>query len=247
MREYLRKLSGHGEVRLVRQNPRQRALMLALLAVVVAGVGVLGHWLGAGRAELDARYLETLIRRDRANELEIASLHRQLVDARLARSVDQQAAESLRDTITALRDEVAALREEATHYRNLLDPARGREAFEISAFELTRVDGVRMFNYHILLAKTDGRRDAVQGVVEVTVRGTAEVDGHPVEQVLSLTELAALDTYPLPFRFRYFQGLSGVMSLPSTFEPHSVVVKVIQAGRETRPMTREFDWGKSLS
>ena len=79
------------------------------------------------------------------------------------------------------------------------------------------------------------RRDWIQGDVELVVRGRDE-------QVLSLTEIAVDDTYPLKFRFRYFQDLSGVIALPEGFEPESVEITARRRGAKADDLTRTFAW-----
>jgi hypothetical protein len=148
-------LQKDGNFRLVTHRPGRRMLMLVLLLCAVSGVGGLGYWYGISRSTLDAEYLQALIRRDRASEERLAELRRQLVDAELARVVDQQAAESLRETITALRDEIAELREEAALYRNMLDPGGSGQGLRIADFELTAGEAPRQFRYHVLLTRSD--------------------------------------------------------------------------------------------
>lgn len=216
--------------------------MLLLLLLTVCGVGALGYWLGTSRSTLDSEYLEALIRRDRASEERIAVLRRQLVDAELARSVDQQAAESLRTTITGLRDEIAELREEATLYRNLLDPGAAVEQLRIADLELTAMASVGQYHFHVLLTRPDVEGDPVRGSFELEIRGVSTAGGARSERTLSLEELASVSTYPVPYRFRYFQGVSGIVSLPADFEPATVLIRLTPAGRRANAVRREFAW-----
>ena len=235
-------LQRNGRFRLVPHRPARRLAMLVLLLLVVASVAGLGYWYGITRSELDASYLKTLIRRDRANEVRIVELRSQLVDAEFARSVDQQAAESLRETITALRDEVAALREEAALYRNMLDPGSAEQGLRIAELELSVAPGSRRYHYHILLTRLDAAREVVSGSLEVQVQGVALMENSSRLRMLSLADLVDLDEYPIPFRFRYFQGLSGVMTLPPDFEPGSVLIRLLPAAGGDETVRREFDW-----
>jgi hypothetical protein len=58
--------------------------------------------------------------------------------------------------------------------------------------------------------------------------------------VLPLTEIGEDASYPLKFRFRYFQDLTGVISLPRGFEPERIVVRA--GKRNAQALTRTFDW-----
>ena len=62
------------------------------------------------------------------------------------------------------------------------------------------------------------------------------------ELVLSLTEIAEIDAYPLKFRFRYFQDLSGVMTLPSGFTPQSVIITALRRGGSGTKLEQTFAW-----
>ena len=60
------------------------------------------------------------------------------------------------------------------------------------------------------------------------------------EVVLSLTELSALDKYPLRFKFRYFQDLTGSLKLPADFEPIRILITAQQQGKAALQET--FPW-----
>jgi hypothetical protein len=98
-----------------------------------------------------------------------------------------------------------------------------------------------------------GRASEALGSAELTVEGRlpagepAETDGSDSvtvngPKVLPLTEIAEGDSYPLKFRFRYFQDLSGTISLPRGFEPERIVVRAGKRGASTQPLSRTFDW-----
>ncbi len=234
---------GGGEYKVVPHRPVWRVIILTLLAGVVAGAVAFGYWLGAGTAALDRSLLVSLQMRDRANEKRIGELHRLLADARLAQSVDAQAARSLRETISSLRNEMAGLQEEVTFYKSLMAPSSVERGLQIAEFELAPGGEDREFVYHILLTQVAERRDWVQGKVEVEVHGVREgTQGPGAQEVLPLTDLAAVATYPLKFRFRYFQDLSGTVTLPAGFEPQAVSIKVTPAGRSGNGAQRSFDW-----
>jgi hypothetical protein len=91
------------------------------------------------------------------------------------------------------------------------------------------------FTFHILLTQVESRRDWIQGEIELLVHGGEQ-------QVLSLTEIASADTYPLTFRFRYFQDLSGIITLPEGFKPESVEVTARRRGASATDLTKTFVW-----
>lgn len=233
-------------VRVVPHRPVRRALMLTAFALVVAGAGGGGYYLGLSVADLDRKYLRSLEQLERGNAIQTQRLREQLIDAELNRQVTADASAALREDIVRYSEEIAGLREEVTFYKSLMAPSSVDRGLQIAQFELTAVADTDQFSYRLLLTQMEARRDWVQGSVRVDVRGRSTSAGSADEQqVLSLTELAEVDPYPLKYRFRYFQDLSGVMSLPAGFLPEAVVVTVDRGGSRQDNLQRTFDWSIS--
>lgn len=237
-------IKGDSQVRVVSHSPRRRLLVALLIAVVcVAGAGG-GFYLGESKAGLDAGYIDALERMDRANNAEITDLRSRLIDANLARNVESEAARELRDDIRTLRDEVAGLQEEVTFYKSIMAPDSIERGLQIAEFELAPGEEGNEFTYHLLLTQVEARRDWIQGTVTVDVVGrrTPDSSRKDEELVLSLTEIAKIETYPLTFRFRYFQDLNGSMALPDGFLPEAVVVTARKRGARSDRLQRKFAW-----
>ena len=58
----------------------------------------------------------------------------------------------------------------------------------------------------------------------------------------SLPDISEVDANPLDYRFRYFQRLSGTLSLPEGFRPLRVTVKLFPRGEDSARVERTFDW-----
>ncbi|MGD8415841.1 MAG: hypothetical protein PVH91_02160 [Pseudomonadales bacterium] len=240
-------------VRVVSHHPLRPWLTLLAVVVLSAGGAVGGYWLGRATAKVDDVHVVSVERLNEANEAALARLQAQLVDADLARTVDRDAAQTLKESIRELRDKVASLTEEVTFYKSLMAPSSLDRGLQIADFELTPKDPDR-YTFHLLLTQVASRRDWVQGSVTVTVHGRmtaaaggAAMDGSDsatgaLKQVLPLTEIGEEGNYPLKFRFRYFQDLTGVMRLPPGFEPEQVVVEADRRGASAEPLSRTFAW-----
>lgn len=228
--------------RLVAERRWQRALLrLALVAVVLAAVA-LGYWLGGRTAAVDRPYLDALERLKASQERVIAQLNSELVDARLGQTVDQQAAQTLRELVSELRSEVAGLQEEVTFYKSLMAPSTLTKGLQIADFQVFGAEDGSEFAYQLLLTQAQVRRDWVQGSVRLSVRGSAAEGTDRSERVLSFAELDAEGTYPVKFKFRYFQNLTGRIRLPEGFEPDEVLVAVTPTGRGREAVERGFPW-----
>jgi hypothetical protein len=229
------------DLRVVRRRPLLRALLCIGVAAVVVAAVAFGFWLGNGMSELERSRLESLTVRHQAGEAQLVELNQELADLRLARVVDTEAARSLRRTIGQLRGELATLNEELAFYRSLMAPSTVERGLQVAEFQLAPTDQERVFAWQLLLTQVAERRDWLQGRVEVHVRGhLAGAEGDDVEEVLALTELSEPETYPLRFRFRYFQDLSGTLTLPETFVPVQILVAATPAGSNV--VERQFDW-----
>ncbi|MCZ6709712.1 MAG: hypothetical protein O7B25_05060 [Gammaproteobacteria bacterium] len=236
--------SANPQMRVVAHRPLWRLFMLGLLALVALGGSIGGFYFGTATARLDVTYLNALMELDRANNEQISNLKSQLVDAELARQVDGQAGGRLRQDIKELRDEAAELEEEVTFYKSLMAPSSIERGLQIAEFELLSTKVVDQFSYHLLLTQTEQRRDWIQGDVTLEVRGRRRRPDLPKDEelVLSLTEIADIEPYPLKFRFRYFQDLSGLLTLPSGFMPEKVDITALRRGSRSDSLRRTFEW-----
>lgn len=241
-------------VRVVSHHPWQQGVILAAVALL-SGLGAIGgYWLGRSTADLDSTYVNSIERLNQSNQLTIEQLESRLIQADLSGGVDRDAAQALKHDIRALKDEVAALTEEVTFYKSLMAPSSVAKGLQIADFELTAMEEPGRFTFHLLLTQVENRRDWVQGEASLEVHGKLVPDSSDdrttgsdsvtliTERVLPLTEIGEGDSYPLKFRFRYFQDLTGVISLPPGFEPERITVRAGKRGASTDALTRSFDW-----
>ena len=171
--------------------------------------------------------------RQHATELE-----RQLADIKLSQVVDRDANESLRQTIKSLRDQLSAAQEEVLFYRQLMAPSQAQRGLHIEKLELNPGQTANEINYRLLLTQVVERHDWASGVVTVDVAGSWDNE----QVVLPLTELTKLDSYPLPFRFRYLQDFTGVLTLPDGLTPERVIVTAATPGKKGKRIQKTFNW-----
>ena len=204
------------------------------------------YQLGRATAELDDTYLSSVERLNQAHLTTIEQLEARLVESDLTRDVEQEATLALKEDIRVLKDELAALTEEVIFYKSLMAPSSLAKGLQIAEFELTAMEEEGRYQFHLLLTQVETRRDWVQGEASLEVEGRMSETGgtdsatENRERVLPLTEIGDDDSYPLKFRFRYFQDLTGVISLPPGFKPERIVVTA--GKRNAQSLTRTFDW-----
>ncbi len=210
-------------------------------AVALCVVAFLG---GRRVADVDLTYMNALRTINEASEERLRVLNARLVDADLRNRVHDEVTQRLQNDVKSFRDRIAALEEEVAFYQALMAPSSVKQGLQIAEFQVSAGRGRGEFEFEILLTQVAQQRSWISGDVEMTLQGLSEGGA---EQVLSLTDISDADPYPLPYRFRYFQDLSGTMRLPAGFEPRSVTIRAkAQKGRDAAH-ERIFEWAVQAS
>ncbi|MCR9279277.1 MAG: hypothetical protein NXH85_15055 [Pseudomonadaceae bacterium] len=229
-------------------NPRMQVVSVdtssrrwTVLAALIAGVIVLvgGYAVGRIHAGQIASSLSDELARESAQVETLTGVRDQLADVELDRTIDAGASEILRATIKQQKDEIAQLQEQVNFFQRLMAPGSAPRGVMIDRVELSRAGDA--FEYYVLLTQLEDRRSWVSGLVVIDVIGQRG----GAQQVLSLTELTEVDSYPIKYRFRYFQDFSGSLSLPDGFEPSAIRVRADQSSGKDN-LEREFAWDAAL-
>jgi hypothetical protein len=223
----------------VAYQPYRRLWVVAMAALLAVAVLLGGYLLGRAHANVGLERLAELEEERLEHLARLDELGHRLADFNLTESVDTQASESLRETIRDQRDETSSLREEVAFYKGLMAPSSLEKGLHIAEFALEAAHGPSARNqlaYELVLTQVAQRRSWIKGHVRVDFVGMRAGE----EVVLSLTDLSDVETYPLAFRFRYFQDFSGRLTLPEGFELSSMVVTARRSnGKEFQ---RTFAW-----
>lgn len=207
-------------------------LATALIATVCL---LLGYTLGENRiiqSRMDSGSLSHQLEREQQRA---AELEAQLIDVQLASDVHKNAADELRDELQSLYQQVAALGEEVTFYKSLMAPEDIRQGLQVDGLEVSPAEAGR-FHFQLLLTQVALRRTYIGGEVRLDIVGR---EGS-TQVVKSLTELDFEETYPLKFKFRYFQDLSGTFLLSEDFVPEKVLITAKQSGKDELQVS--FPW-----
>jgi hypothetical protein len=213
--------------------------MMLLTGAIGVVCLLIGYFIGENRV-IDSRVSASLSNQDGVNA-QLLDAQARLIDAELLARVQRDAANQLRNDLTALNSANQKLEEEVIFYKSLMSPSSLRKGLQVSELNIEptgsaiKGGGVE-YSFALLLTQVALRRTFIAGDVRVDVIGKGQ-DG---EQVLSLTEISELDSYPLKFRFRFFQDLAGRFVIPEGFVPQRVLVTAQQKGKD--PLQQDFAW-----
>ena len=224
-------------------------LQQALLLLVIGLAGYAGWWLYDLGKVHGVDELKTL----RTTHRTLETLHGKAVSERnalrdrvaiLERSsqVDRQAAQAVRDEMGALQEELQAAREEIKFYRGIVSPGEGNQGLRIHNFTLTRGLQAGEYQYDLVLTQLQRNDRYVSGKVLWNITGKQDDE----VSELGLAAVTESGTKSLEFRFRYFQHLTGVITLPEGFIAHKVELTVRATGKKApEPVAEVFDWPES--
>jgi hypothetical protein len=192
--------------------------------------------LRAGHAGLKKRHA-TLLEDNKSLQGRVAVLER-------SAGIDRQAAEDIGNDLVRLEEELQAAREEVEFYRGIVSPGDVQSGLRIHRFTL-KYDAVPgRYHYDLVLTQLKHNNRPVSGVVDWKISGF--MLGEPGE--LALKGITRPAVQQLKFRFRYFQALSGVITLPDGFEATRVILTITPEGNAGQePVEQEFDWPEAGS
>lgn len=153
--------------------------------------------------------------------------------------IDRQAAQEVQNELGALQEELHAARDEIEFYRGIVAPGDGKPGLRIHRFTLSAGTQPGEFDYDLVLTQLKKNDRHVSGRVGWKISGKREGES----EELDLAAVTETGTEYLDFRFRYFQRLTGVISLPDGFQAEEVTLSISTTGKNApEPLLQEFDW-----
>ncbi len=236
----------HDRLVLVPYEPgrKLRQRLTAWLAVLIgmAGgflIGAAGFYLRYQDFLTEQREVEVALAESRQQE---AAFRQQVINLERGRTIDQLAAQDVQRTIHQLEETVARLKEDTIFYKNILAPAEGSKGLKVQKWEVEPLRE-RRYRYKLVLAQMADNKTSVEGVVAVNIIGLR--GGEP--EIIPLRDLANLRDLGIKFGFRYFQELTGELSVPEDFQPERVQVVVQSKGKKAAKFEQTFTWKRELS
>jgi hypothetical protein len=194
-----------------------------------------------GVDELESLRTKNAILEDRNNELSDAAdkLREQAAVLERSGQIDRQAAEDIQLDLGQLEEELQAAREEVEFYRGIVSPGDVRPGLRIHRFSLESGTEPGEYHYELVLTQLKRNDRYVSGKVDWKITGSLQGEQGEVG-LAGVTDPAVKQ---LKFRFRYFQGLAGTISLPDNFVAEKVELTIKPAGKTRQePVVQVFDW-----
>jgi DNA-binding transcriptional MerR regulator len=229
-----------------------RRYLTWLAAVFLAGLTAYGEWrlYDAGKLqgaeELKSLRAEHIELRGQLRDLRKQNASLQERSAMLERSsqIDQQAARDVQEQLESLQEKLRAAREEVEFYRGIIVPGDAAAGLRIHRFEIAPGQQPGEYHYDLVLTQVKRHDRIVTGKIQWRIIGKDE----GATRELNLSDVTQPAVKQLRFRFRYFQHLTGVLTLPAGFQAREVVLSVVATGKDAvEPVEESFEWSESGS
>ncbi len=226
--------------------------MMGLTVVVSVCCLLIGFALGRDGA-ISERVSAALLSKDLdVKTTAMDEIQARLIEAELSATVHRNAADEVRADLQQLHAQLETLRQEVAFYKSLMAPGEMTQGLQIKELELQAGESERSYRFQLLLTQIARRRAYISGSVRIELIGS-QPGGEPGatdvsngdQVVLPLTEVSALEAYPVKFKFRYFQDIAGQINLPEGFTPESIAVVAQQQGKDAKTVL--FPWPSETS
>mgnify|MGYP000716490567 FL=1 len=217
----------------------RRAFWLAILILITAGGGYLyGYFDSYTQMKVlkeENGYLKDGLR---TSEKTIEDLSQRVAVLEKGGEVDRQAADGFRETVKSLKDQVSVLKQEVAFYKGIMAPGSADKGLRISRIDLDAINA-NQYSYAVMMTQVVDNTNYVQGEVAVNVIGLRSGE----QEVIALRDLDDnISELGIPFRFRYFQELKGVLNLPEGFIPQQLQVVMQSRGQNSQRVEETRNW-----
>lgn len=239
------KVKGTKQERLVVKvySPWKTFLRRFVALILMAVIGGAGYWYGGLESFEKANQADEEIEKIKT-ELEITS--KNLQDAALKAAtlesgseIDRAATEEVRIINKQLKDQIADLQEEVALYKGIMAPSLNDQGLQVQEFTLDPTADTKRFRYKLILTQVGDNKRFIKGFVGVNLIGVQAGK----KAILPLKDVSPeITTVDIKFRYRYFQDITGELSLPDGFVPDQVQVIAQATGGRNARVEKLFGW-----
>ena len=143
----------------------------------------------------------------------------------------------LRASERGRQDEIAGLQADLAFYRRLGGANGSQAPLAVHYLELQPTQAPRVYRLVFTLTQNMRWASVISGRVHLGVDGIR----NGVAQHLTEKQLLAESTEPLSFKFKYFQQLERLITLPEDFEASRLTIR-LKSGSLSNPVEQSLEW-----
>ena len=224
----------------------QRPGLWVLSFFLLLGAAALMAWLAfaygqrvAGYDKTEAiSYIEDLEQQIEGLKVENTESQRQAAMLERNSTIDGGASDQLKISLTEAQAESLELKKELTFYKSIISPGDTKRSLMIQTIQLKPGTVNGTYQYQIMISQRGRNDNFARGNIDVTLGGTDTGQA----KVIKLSEVSKEAKKPIRFNLKYFQKFEGVLTLPETFQPEFMRVKVKSKTRKIDPIDEQFAW-----
>lgn len=153
-------------------------------------------------------------------------------------TIDDGASDQLKISLTEAQAEALELKKELTFYKSIISPGDTKRSLMIQTIQLKQDAVSGSYQYQIMVSQRGQNNRFARGNLEVTLGGTEAGQA----KVVKLSRVSKEAKQPLRFNLKYFQKFTGTITLPETFQPEFMRVKVKARSSKIDPIDEQFAW-----
>lgn len=212
-------------------------IMLGVIALLLWAAFMYGQRVAGYDKSEAIGYIEGL--EQQIVDLRVQNTESQRQAAMLERNstIDDGASDQLKISLTEAQEEVLELKKELAFYKSIIAPGESKRSLMIQTIQLkTDVNGDHQ--YKIMVSQRGRNDNFARGSIDVTIGGSEAGQ----VKVIKLSDVSKDAKNPIGFSFKYFQKFEGSMTLPATFQPEYMRVKVKPRSSKIDPIDEQFAW-----
>lgn len=212
-------------------------LLTGALLLMVWGAYEYGRYSAGYDSSGSSQYIVNLEKALNEAKAEIVETRRQASMLERNRQIDEDASKQVQQSLVKAQEEVLALKKDLAFYKSIVAPELGNRSIAIQTFEL-KPDSEGNFQYKLMVSQR-GRNDVfARGTIKITIEGKKQ----GTATTLKLSDISNDTKKVMKFGFKYFQNFEGTLTLPETFKPDSVHVRVNPKSGKLKPIDEQFAW-----
>jgi hypothetical protein len=212
---------------------KNKKILIALLLPVSFLIGYIG------RGVYTEKTLKTLRERndvlETSNSQYLDNLQQQKAELSLLKTekkIKQEAIKQVQSKYKELIENQNALKSEIKFYERLLSPNAENKGLRVFAVKINKHPN-NLFDLSVTLVQKIERAKIISGKVTIQVQG--QLDGK--NKVIAIE-----DADHSSYKFKYFQNITLIFSLPEGFIAEQLVVKLFPKTKKAKTIEHNIDW-----